>query len=75
MSTLNYQQISYILNNKENLPPGLKKLYQRWVYSNPQVMRNLGQVVKLNGMYWIYNPSLGRYAKVAYFVPKPGQLK
>ena len=42
-----------------------------YLYTSQQILRNLNQVVTLNGLVYIYNPSAGYYTRVAAFVKYP----
>ena len=45
--------------------------FNRYLFLNQRILRNMNQVVKLNGLYYIYNPSVGYYTRVLTFVKYP----
>jgi hypothetical protein len=64
-----YDTINVELNNNTPIIANKTVISNRKLYTtNAEILTNLNQTLKINGLWYIYNPSLGYFARVKYFV-------
>jgi hypothetical protein len=63
-----YDTINVKLNNNSIITNKTVINNRKLYTTNAEILTNLNQTLKMNGLWYIYNPSLGYFARVKYFV-------
>jgi len=63
-----YDTINIKLNNNSIITNKTAISNRKLYATNAEILTNLNQTLKMNGLWYIYNPSVGYFARVKYFV-------